>query len=105
MQADATWPWQILWGDEAQFHLNGGINSRNCLIWAAKNPHACMEEPLHSPKVIVWCGFIASFIIGSYFYEENGESGPVTWTGFATEYEDMLQNVTIPQLQQGRCLD
>lgn len=105
MQVDATWPWQILWSDEAHFHLNGGINTRNCRIWAANNPHAYMQEPLHSPKVTVWCGFTASFIIGPYFYEENGASGPVTCTVTAARYADMLQNFTIPQLQQRGCLD
>ena len=105
MQVDATWPWQILCSDEAHFYLNGGINTRNCRIWAANNPHACMQEPLHSPKVTDWCGFTASFIIGPYFYEENVASGPVTCIVTATRYADKLQNFTILQLQQRGCLD
>ena len=32
MQVNATWLWQILWNDESHFHLNGGINTRNCRI-------------------------------------------------------------------------
>ena len=28
MQVDTIWPWQILWSDEARFHLNGRMNTR-----------------------------------------------------------------------------
>lgn len=102
MQVDATWPWQILWSDEAHFHLNGGINSRNCRIWAANNPNACVQEPLHSPKVTVWCGFTASFIIGPYFYEENGASGPVTCTVTAARYATELHDSTTTAVRMSR---
>ena len=92
MQSDATWSWQILWSDEAHFHLNGGINSCNCRIWAANTPHACVQEPLHSLKVTVCCGFTAYFIIGPYFYEENGASRPVTRTVTAAKYAYMCSS-------------
>ena len=50
MQVDATWSWRILWIDEAHFNLNG------------------VQEPFHSPKLIVWCGFTGSCVIGPYVY-------------------------------------
>ena len=90
MQVDAIWPWQILWSDEVHFHLNGGINTCNCHIWAANNPHTCGQEPLHSSNVTVWCDFTASFISGLYFYEENGACAVN-----AARYAGMLQNFTI----------
>lgn len=105
MEVDDAWPWHILWSDEAHFHLNGGINTHNCRIWAATNPHACLQKPLHSPKVTVWCGFTASFIIGPYFYEESRQSGPVTCSVNADRYAAMLRNFVVPQLQQRGCLD
>ena len=81
MQIDATFPWKILFSDEAHFHLNGDINIRNYRIWATNNPGACVQEPLQSPKIIVWCRFIVPFIVSPYLYEENGgASGPVTCT-------------------------
>lgn len=30
-------PWNILWTDEAHFHLDGAINTHNCRIWTAEN--------------------------------------------------------------------
>ena len=50
MRVDATWSWRILWIDEAHFNLNG------------------VQEPFHSPKLIVWCGFTGSCVIGPYVY-------------------------------------
>ena len=63
MKVNATCPWQILWSDEEHIHLHGGINTRN-RNQAVNNPYASVQEPLHLPKVTVWCGFTASFIIG-----------------------------------------
>ncbi|GBL93870.1 hypothetical protein AVEN_153630-1 [Araneus ventricosus] len=40
MVVDVTWPWNILWSDEAHFCLNGHVNTHNCRICAAENPHA-----------------------------------------------------------------
>ena len=64
-----------------------------------------MKELLYAPKVAVWLDFIASFIIGPYFYEENEASGPMTCTVTDARYADMLQNFTIPELQQRGFLD
>ncbi|GBM56328.1 hypothetical protein AVEN_60310-1 [Araneus ventricosus] len=36
---DVTWSCDILWSDEAHFCLNGHVNTHNCRIWAAENPH------------------------------------------------------------------
>ncbi|GBN46715.1 hypothetical protein AVEN_149538-1 [Araneus ventricosus] len=64
MVVDITWPWNILWSDEVHFCLIGHVNTHNCRIWAAENPHAIQEHP---DRVTVWCGFTATFIIGPYF--------------------------------------
>ncbi|GFX33094.1 DUF4817 domain-containing protein [Trichonephila clavipes] len=78
LEIDPEWPWNILWTDEAHFHLDGSVNTHNCRIWESDNPHSTLQVPLHSPKVTVWCGFSASFILGPYFFEELGAGGPVT---------------------------
>ncbi|GBM35927.1 hypothetical protein AVEN_244991-1 [Araneus ventricosus] len=68
MVVDVTWPWNILWSDVVHFCLNGHVNTHNCRIWAAENPHAIQEQPLHHGRVTVWCGCTATFIIGPYFF-------------------------------------
>ncbi|PRD30021.1 UNVERIFIED_CONTAM: hypothetical protein NCL1_27663 [Trichonephila clavipes] len=60
------------WTDEAHFHLDGLVNTHNCRICETDNPHSTLQVQLHSPKVMVWCGFPVSFIPGPYFFEELG---------------------------------
>ncbi|KFM62865.1 hypothetical protein X975_09651, partial [Stegodyphus mimosarum] len=66
MEVDAAWPWNILWTDEAHFNLNGQVNTHNCRIWASENQRAIHQVPLNPPKVTVWCGFTATFVIVPY---------------------------------------
>lgn len=105
MEIDNDWPWNILWGDEAHFYLNGSVNTQNCRIWACERPTVIQEVPLHSPKVTVWCGFTATFILGPYFFEHITRTGPMTCTVTGEKYGQMLQTFVIPQLQQRQCLD
>ncbi|GFW61471.1 uncharacterized protein TNCV_347191 [Trichonephila clavipes] len=102
---DASWPWKILWSDEAHFHLSGTVNTHNCRIWDTENPRTFQEIPLHSPKVTVWCGLTATFILGPFFFEETTRNGPVTCTVMARRYKNMLENFVAPQMLQHQCLD
>jgi hypothetical protein len=104
MEVDNDWPWNVLWTDEAHFHLQGYVNTQNCRIWATENPHANHPVPLHSAKVTVWCGFTASFILGPYFFEERGPAGPVTCTVNGRRYESLLRTDVIPALRQRGCV-
>lgn len=62
--------WQMLFGDEAIFLLNGTVHQRR--IWAVENPHAVSVcKTLHSPKVMVWVGVYCASLIGPYFFEGN----------------------------------
>ncbi|GBO14723.1 hypothetical protein AVEN_28501-1 [Araneus ventricosus] len=61
--------------------------------------------PLHSQTVTVWCGFMAAFIFGPFFFEEIGSSGPVTCTVKGKRYESILRNQIVPVLQQRGCVD
>ncbi|NSX83578.1 hypothetical protein GOM44_04430 [Wolbachia endosymbiont of Atemnus politus] len=94
----------FFWTDEAHFHLQGHVNTQNCRIWATENPLATHSVPLQPAKVTVWCGFTASFILGPFFYEEIGRSGPVTCTITGKRYENLLRNQVIPALQQRACV-
>ncbi|GFV37595.1 uncharacterized protein TNCV_4982171 [Trichonephila clavipes] len=104
LEVDPEWPWNILWTDEAHFHLDGLVNAHNCRIWESENPHSTLQVPLHSPKVTVWCGFSASFILGPYFFEELVARGPVTCHITGQRYASLLRNKIIPDLQTRQCL-
>ncbi|GBM87610.1 hypothetical protein AVEN_119538-1 [Araneus ventricosus] len=95
----------MLWTDEAHFHLQCSANTQNCIIWARDNPFQMQPLPLHSQKVTVWCGFTAAFIIGLFFSEEIGPSGPATCAISGTSYESLLKSQLIPALQQRGCVD
>ncbi|GFW84945.1 uncharacterized protein TNCV_682331 [Trichonephila clavipes] len=105
VEVDASWPWKILWSDEEHFHLSGTVNTHNCRICDTENPRTFQEIPLHSPKVTVWCGFTATFVLGPFFFEETTCNGPVTCTVTARRYKNMLENFVAPQMLQHQCLD
>ena len=56
----------VLMMDEANFHLCGNVNSQNCRYWATVNRCDIHQKPLHSEKVIVWCGVASFGVIGPY---------------------------------------
>jgi hypothetical protein len=63
----------VLMTGEVNFHLCGYVNSQNCRYWAAQNPHDIHQEPLHSEKVIVWCGDWSLFLeIQSLWFQQDG---------------------------------
>jgi hypothetical protein len=86
----------LVMSDEAHFHLNGAVNRHNCRYWAAENPRQLHENPLHSPKVTVWCAVAKFGVIGPYFFEENR----VTVTVTSERYIQMVNNLFIPELQR-----
>lgn len=81
----------ILWTDEAHFDLDGSLSNRNCIIWAANNPHASVTHSLHPERVTVWCGFTADFILPPFFMEQ-GE------TINSDRYLHILQSHMMPHL-------
>jgi hypothetical protein len=83
--------------DEANFHLCGNINSQNCRYWATENPHDIHQKPLHSEKVIVWCGAASFGVTGPYFFEdEAGRSVTVT----SACYTERLCTFLEPELRR-----
>ncbi|GFX76820.1 uncharacterized protein TNCV_1952611 [Trichonephila clavipes] len=104
LEIDPEWLWNILWTDEAHFHLDGSVNTHNCRILESDNPHSTLQVPLHSPKVTVRCGFSTSFILGPYFFEELVAVGPVTCSITGQRYASLLRNNIIPSLQACQCL-
>lgn len=86
----------ILFSDEAHFHLNGHVNKQNCRYWSATNPKQKHQKPLHSPKVTVWAAMSARGIIGPYFFEDGRGR---TLTVNSERYVEMLDEFFVPQLQ------
>jgi hypothetical protein len=86
----------LLMTDEAHFHLSGSVNKQNMRYWSPVNPKELNEMPLHSPKVMVWCGVGAFGIVGPYFFENDNEE---TVTVNSEHYVTMLEGFVEPQLQ------
>ena len=57
----------LLISDQTHFHLNSTANQQNCRYWALENPRELHAEPLHNPKVTVWCAVDEAAIIDTYF--------------------------------------
>ncbi|KAI6659690.1 hypothetical protein LOD99_14614 [Oopsacas minuta] len=64
--------------DEAHFHLDGQVNSKNNIFWGSSRPDEVNETPLHSQKVTMWCALSMKGIIGPLFFEESGQTVTVT---------------------------
>ena len=56
----------ILWSDEAVFHIGGFVSRHSCHYWAAHDPEVTVEKLQNRPKVTVWCGMMANRVIGPY---------------------------------------
>ena len=81
---------QLLFSDEAHFHLSGEVNRHNIRYWASSNPHQLLTAPLHSPRTTVWAAVWAGGVIGPFFHDE-------TVTGL--RYLSMLQEDVLPVLR------
>jgi hypothetical protein len=87
----------VLMTDEANFHLCGNVNSQNCHYWATENPRDIHQKPLHSDKIIVWCGVAPFVVIGPYFFED--EAGRAV-TANSARYAEMLRTFLELDLQR-----
>lgn len=87
----------ILFSDEANFHLNGHVNKQNCRYWAPDNPKLKHQRPLHSPKLIVWAAMSARGLIGPYFFEDERERSV---TVNSDRYCHMLRDFLASRLQE-----
>jgi hypothetical protein len=56
--------------DEAWFHFQGYINTKNNHYWSTQTPHLT-HEVLHLGKVGGWCAVSARRIVGPVFFNEN----------------------------------
>jgi hypothetical protein len=62
--------------DEAFFHLDGGVNRQDWILWADENPHWFDERRLHPEKLCVWIGIGVEGVVGPFFWQpQNKERG------------------------------
>lgn len=80
----------IIFSDEAHFHLNGAVNRHNFRYWSTDNPQWYEEKPLHSPRVTVWAAIGRSGIVGPFFFDNNVNGA---------NYLHMLQTQFLPQIE------
>jgi len=59
----------IVWSDEAIFHVGGLVNRHNCHYWCEEDPKVITEKFMGKPKVTVWCGITSTDVIGPFLYE------------------------------------
>ncbi|CAK9802718.1 Histone-lysine N-methyltransferase SETMAR [Anthophora quadrimaculata] len=82
----------ILFTDEAHFHIDGCVNKQNMRYWSLDNPRERHQKRLHCSKPTVWCAISALGIIGPYFFNQRE-------TVTAEVYCRMIDEFMLPQLQ------
>jgi len=83
--------------DEANFYLCGNVNSQNCCYWTTEIFRNTQQKPLHSEKVIVWCGVASFGVIGPNFFEDKtGRAVTVN----SAHYIEMLRTFLEPELRR-----
>ena len=75
VRQNPIFPDQVLWTDEAIFHLNGHVNRRNAITWAMTNPHISMDKPYQKKGIMVWAGLFKDQLIGPYFFTRGTVTG------------------------------
>lgn len=80
----------VMFSDEATFHVSGSVNRHNCRIWGSEPPHEFIEHQRDSPKVNVWCGLMHDRIVGPFIFAEKTINGNI--------YCDMLELYVFPQI-------
>ena len=61
----------VWFSGDADFHLNGYINSRNNVYWETSPPQEVLQRPLHSSIVTTWCAMNSKTIIVPYWFEDQ----------------------------------
>lgn len=90
---DEDWINNIVFSDEATFHLNGRVNLHNCYYYATENPHQIVEKPMKSKSVTIWA--MISYRHGIIYHVFDG-------TVNGQNYSHLLETVVVPFFQRNR---
>lgn len=94
-EEDISFPFHVLWTDEATFTSNGVVSSQNCRWWAQENPNFIIEcRDQYSFKTNVWCGVLNDQVIGPYFFRGNLNSEEYLRL-LNTEILEVLDNIPV----------
>lgn len=86
----------IIFSDEAHFHLSGELNKQNGRYYSEENPRVIVESGLHPKRCTAWVGLAAWGLIGPFFYEDDdGRTA-------TARYLDMLKDFVTEDLQHHR---
>lgn len=96
LEADRNRLGNLFFTDEAHFHLCGGVNRQDWIMWADENPHWFDTRRLHPEKLTVWMGVGLEGIVGPFFWEREGTERGIN----ARWMERMLRDNAIPALRQ-----
>ena len=69
---------KVLWTDEAYFHLDRTVYTKNAFIWGDANPHSCAKKSLDSTKLCLWIGFSSKVIVPPLF-KSGAFDGDTYW--------------------------
>lgn len=86
----------ILWSDEAVFHVGGFVNRHNCHYWAGEDPMMTVEKQQNRPNVTVWCGITSDQVVGPFLLRN---------TMNAERYLDMLRDRVWPVVSTWENID
>ena len=60
----------IIFSDEASFHLTRRVNRHNCRYWSDENLKWTDEANVqYEPRIMAWCAVHGDILLGPYFYE------------------------------------
>jgi hypothetical protein len=91
LEEDPQLEQNVVWTDEAKFHLSSSVNRHNCVYWRTSNPNVEVEYNDTSPGVIVWSGVTYQGVLGPFFFEDGVNS---------ENYLELIRNTVYPLLQQ-----
>ena len=88
----------ILFTDEAVFHLHRGTNHHNQNYWVKDNPHMCLEtHHAFNPKIMVWCGIHNKTVVGPYFFDSRVDSN--TYLQMLEQFVDQYLHFLPPEVR------
>lgn len=90
IERDEINPSQIIFSDEAHFHLDGYVNKQNMRIWGKENPNMVISRPAHPIRVTAWAAVTASGIYLTFI------EGNVT----SNSYKELLANKFLPSAKK-----
>ena len=61
----------VWFSDEAHLHLDGYVNSENCVFLGTELPQEVLKRPLHTSKVTAWCAINSKTIIRPQWFEDD----------------------------------